>query len=155
MILGMNSDCYTCELTRNRDKGNAPLWDNIYRTDYWDVVHSYNTTLRGWMVLVSRRHIEAIDEMTEAESTELGLLLQRVSQALKNVVGCQKTYVLQFAEHLRHPHVHFHVTPRMADQPQEMHSYRIMNHLGASEAKRVPEAEMNRISQQIRDFLTT
>ncbi|MEM7111155.1 MAG: HIT family protein [Chloroflexota bacterium] len=146
-------DCYTCELSANRDSDEAPLWDNIYRTAHWDVVHSYNTRLPGWMVLISRRHIEAIDEMTPAEATELGLLLQRVSHALKQVVQCQKTYVLQFAEHPKHPHVHFHVTPKMAEQPYEMRSYRIMGYLGASEAERVSEAEMNRIGAQIRAIL--
>src|SRR5690349_2890677 len=56
--------CHTCDLLKRRDEGNAPLWDCIYRTPYWDVVHSYNTALPGWLVLVARRHIAAIAELT-------------------------------------------------------------------------------------------
>ena len=52
--------CQTCELIARRDAGIAPLWDCIHRTAYWDIVHSYNTALPGWLVLVARRHIEAV-----------------------------------------------------------------------------------------------
>ena len=40
--------CKTCELTARRDRGEAPLWDNILRTPLWDVVHNYETSLPGW-----------------------------------------------------------------------------------------------------------
>lgn len=142
--------CYTCELTRQRDAGTAPLWDNIWRTDHWDVVHAYNTTLPGWLVLVARRHVEAVAELTEAEAVELGLLQQRVSALLAEATGCVKTYIVQFAEAKEHPHVHFHVVPRMADQPEAYRSTKVFGYLGASEAERVPEADMNAIAAEIR-----
>jgi diadenosine tetraphosphate (Ap4A) HIT family hydrolase len=147
-------DCHTCELTAQRDKGEAPLWDNIFRTRYWDVVHSYNTSLPGWLVLVARRHIAAIDEMSEAEAAELGSLLRQVSLSLKQVTGCLKTYVMQFAEHPRHPHVHFHVVPRMKDQPDSHRGPQIMNYLEVAEDEYVDEATMNALGEQIRQTLT-
>src|SRR5206468_2831802 len=112
-------NCKTCELLTRRDAGLAPAWDNIHRTRYWDVVHCYNTALPGWLVLVCRRHVEAVHELTDEEVVELGILLRRVSQALRDATGCVKTYVVQFAEAEGHSHVHFHVVPRMADQPAE------------------------------------
>ncbi len=93
--------CQTCELIRRRDAGAAPLWDNIYRTPHWDVAHAFNTALPGWIVIVARRHIEAIDQLSEAEVIELGILLRRVSAALSEATGCIKTYVMQFAELVR------------------------------------------------------
>lgn len=146
--------CYTCELTRQRDAGTAPLWDCIWRTAHWDVVHAYNTSLPGWLVLVARRHIEAVAELTEAEAIELGLLQQRVSLLLGEVTGCVKTYIIQFAEAKEHPHVHFHVVPRMADQPEAYRSTNIFSYLGVPEAERVPEADMNAIAQQIQRGLS-
>jgi diadenosine tetraphosphate (Ap4A) HIT family hydrolase len=74
------------------------LWDCILRAEYWDLVHRYNTALPGWLVLVARRHVKAIDELTDEEAAELRLLLQRASAALREVVGCANTYVVQFAE---------------------------------------------------------
>lgn len=145
--------CYTCELTARRDAGQAPLWDCIHRTRYWDVVHSYNTALSGWLVLVIRRHIEAIDEMTEDEAVELGILIRRVSVALKETTGCVKTYVIQFAEMSEHPHVHFHIVPRMADQPEERRSTKIFGYLGVPTEERVSSEEMDEIAAKIQVLL--
>lgn len=140
-------------MTARRDEGQAPLWDSIHRTQYWDLVHSYNTALPGWLVLVIRRHIEAIDEMTEAEAVELGILIRQVSKVLKELTGCIKTYVIQFAEAVEHPHVHFHVVPRMADQPEERRSTKIFSYLGVPVEERVSSDEMNLIAAKAQDIL--
>lgn len=147
------NDCHTCELLQLREGGQAALWDNIHRTPYWDVVHAFNTSLPGWLVLVARRHIAAIDEMTEEEALELGSLIRRVSVVLKAQTGCSKTYVAQFAEAARHHHVHFHVVPRMPDQPDEYKGPNIFKYLGVSEAERVSEAVMNQIALEVRQAL--
>jgi diadenosine tetraphosphate (Ap4A) HIT family hydrolase len=117
------------------------------------VVHSYNTALPGWLVLVIRRHIGAIDEMTEDEAVELGSLIRRVSVALKEVTGCVKTYVIQFAEMAEHPHVHFHIVPRMADQPEERRSTKIFRYLGVPVEERVSSAKMNEIAVKVQHIL--
>jgi len=147
------SYCKTCELTSARDSGKAPLWDCIYRANYWDVAHAYNTALTGWLVLVARRHVAAIDELTPEEAAELGQLLRLVSVALKEATGCQKTYVVQFAEHPEHPHVHFHLIPRMANLPEEMRGPRIFAYLGVAEEERVSETVMNGIAKKVRHVL--
>lgn len=89
--------CLTCDLIAHRDRGEAPLWDSILRAASWDLVHSYNTALPGWLVLVARRHVEAIDELTDEEAAELGVLLRQTWAALRHTTGCVKTYVCQFA----------------------------------------------------------
>jgi len=147
------NDCSTCELLSRRDEGQAPLWNSIHRTEYWDVVHSYNTALPGWLVLVIRRHIESLDQMTDGEAKELGMLIRKTSVALKTITGCLKTYVIQFAEAKEHPHVHFHIIPRMADQPENRKSIFIFGYLGVEEEERVSEEEMDEIGRQVRPFL--
>ena len=150
-----NDSCLTCDLIARRDAGDAPLWDSIHRTAHWDVVHSYNTSLPGWLVLVARRHVAAIDELTDEEAAELGLLLRRVSAALRVVTGCLKTYVVQFAEQAEHPHVHFHVIPRMADQPAERRGPAVFGYLGVPEGERVSEERMNAIAAEVRRLLAS
>jgi len=145
--------CKTCELIARRDGGGAPPWDSILRTPYWDVVHNYDTSLPGWLCLVVRRHLASIDELSETEAVELGQLIQRTSAALKQVVGCVKTYVLQFAEHEEHRHVHFHVVPRMGDQPEDRKSTKIFGYLGVPPEQRVGDDEMNEISAKVRELL--
>lgn len=87
--------CFTCELIARRDAGTAPLWDNIHHTRSWNVGHSKITSLPGWLVLAAHRHIEAIDELTDDEAAELGLLLRYASAAMREVVGCFMNYVVR------------------------------------------------------------
>jgi diadenosine tetraphosphate (Ap4A) HIT family hydrolase len=143
------AECHTCELIKRRDSGDAPLWDCIVRTEYWDVAHAYNTSLLGWLVLIARRHIAAIDEMTDEEAIEMGRLVRRVSLVLKAETGCLKTYVVQFAEAQGHAHVHFHIIPCMPDQPAEVKGPRIFKYLGVSETEQVSEAAMNALALEI------
>ena len=145
--------CFTCELVSRRDANTAPPWDAIWRTAHWDVVHSYNTRLLGWLVLVSRRHISALHEMNSAESSELGTLIQQTSIALKQTVHCDKTYVMQFAEDAEHPHVHFHIVPRMPNQPDEYKATNVFNYLVEDLELRVSEDKMNQLATQIRSIL--
>ena len=145
--------CLTCERMSLRDHDAAPPWDNIYRTPHWDLVHAYNSSLPGWLVLVARRHVEAIDELTEEEAAELGVLLRRASVALREITGCVKTYVAQFAEQAEHPHVHFHVVPRLAAQPDDRRGPRVFGFLGVPDEERVSEEKMNEIAARVRTLM--
>ena len=145
--------CHSCERIVVRDQGDAPPWDSIYRSDYWDLVHAYNTSWLGWLVLVLCRHAEAIADLTPGEARELGVLLQQVSQALKKQTGCSKTYVMQFAESASHPHVHFHVVPRLPGQAPEDISYKVLRHLGVPLAEQHSESELNTFVEGVRRHL--
>lgn len=149
----MLATCLSCQLMERRLAGNAPPWDDIYRGEYWCVVHSYNSALLGWLVLIPYRHIEAIDELSEVEAIELGKLLQRTSLALKQTTGCLKTYVMQFAEHKEHPHVHFHVVARMSDQPEERKGAKIFGYATPTPEEQVRETQMNELAFRIRALL--
>jgi diadenosine tetraphosphate (Ap4A) HIT family hydrolase len=145
--------CKACELVARRDKGMAPVWDCIFRAQFWDVVHCNETALLGWTVIVARRHMGSLDELTQAEAMELGILLRKVSMALKEIVQCAKTYVMQFAESEGFHHVHFHVVPRMADLPEDHRSVKIFKLLGVSEEERVSGESLNEFSLKLRRFL--
>ena len=92
------SDCMTCELIAARDDGRAPPWDRIRRTAHWDVVHAFDTSIEGWIVVVARNHVASVAELEYEAAVELGPLLRNLSRALVATVGCTKTYVVQFAE---------------------------------------------------------
>jgi diadenosine tetraphosphate (Ap4A) HIT family hydrolase len=71
----------------------------------------FGTAQSGWLVVLPRRHVLALDEMSHAEAAALGPLLRAVTAALREVTGCAKTYVALFAEAEGFGHVHFHVVP--------------------------------------------
>jgi diadenosine tetraphosphate (Ap4A) HIT family hydrolase len=105
------------------------------------------------LVLVARRHIAAAAEMTDDEAAELGPLVQSVSRALGAVVGCERTYVVLFAESLAHRHVHVHVIPRRADMPDEIQGPRVFSQLGVPPERRVPEPRMAELAVELRAAL--
>lgn len=117
-------------------------------------MHAFGTAVEGWLVLVLRRHVTAVADLTDDEAAELGFLIRDVSRALQRVLDCPKTYVAQFAEHPQHPHVHVHVIPRAGDLPRDRQGPRIFTELGADDHL-VTEARMNDIAERVRQELPT
>jgi diadenosine tetraphosphate (Ap4A) HIT family hydrolase len=143
--------CVTCELTAKRHE--MPLCERIFETEHWRVVHAFNTSLPGWLVVIAKRHVASFAELTEAEALEFGQFLHSVSRALQEVTGAVKTYTILFAEHPEHPHVHFHVIPRAADMPELERSKNVFQHLGVSEDKTVPLTERVALSEKLQAVL--
>jgi diadenosine tetraphosphate (Ap4A) HIT family hydrolase len=144
------SDCLPC---RNTAATELPVRERIAQTEHWRVAHAFNSGLPGWLVLVPTVHITSLTELSEAAAAELGPMLQGLSHALQGVVGCAKTYVILLAEAEGFGHVHVHVIPRMADQPDELRGPRIFAMLGLPPEECVGAAEMDRLGQAIRDQL--
>jgi diadenosine tetraphosphate (Ap4A) HIT family hydrolase len=141
------TDCYTCAQTAaGRD---APPWQRIAADDHWRVAHAFNTAVPGWLVLVPRRHVTALAELTDTEADSLGNWQVRLSRALSRVLGCQKTYVAQFAEADGFAHVHFHIVPRPPDLARELRGPRIFQLLGVADEAQVGEDEMNRLAAEL------
>ena len=98
---------------------------------HWRVAHAFNTALPGWLVLLPRRHVTAVHDLTNAEASALGTWQVSLSQALRSITGCAKTYIDQFAEAEGFAHVHFHIVPRTAELPQEQRGPRVFELLRA------------------------
>jgi diadenosine tetraphosphate (Ap4A) HIT family hydrolase len=117
------------------------------------VVHADNTSLEGWLVLVLRRHVLAVADLTRDEAAALGPLITKVSNALRTLVECEQTYVALFAEHPQHRHVHVHVVPRAADLPEELQGPSVFRFLGGDRERWVSEARMSALATTLRPLL--
>ncbi|HEY2074911.1 MAG TPA: HIT domain-containing protein [Streptosporangiaceae bacterium] len=127
------TDCYTCAQDAELRAGRAPLRERIAADELWRVAHAFNSAIPGWLVLIPRRHVTSLAELTEAEAAALGSWQVRMSRAQQTVLGCQKTYVAQFAEAEGFSHVHFHIVPRQADLARELRGPRIFQLLGPAD----------------------
>ncbi|MGW3607967.1 HIT family protein [Micromonospora sp. NPDC005161] len=141
-------DCYTCHNTQQF--GTLPARELVAADEHWRIAHAFETALPGWLVLVPRRHVDSIADLTDAEAASLGTWQVRLSRALRIVTGCAKTYVVQFAEKEGFAHVHFHVVPRMPDLPDDRRGPRIFAYLGASEEQRVNEQQQDELATELR-----
>lgn len=120
---------------------------------FWRAGHAFGSAVPGWLVLLPRRHVISIAELSEAESASLGTWQVRLSQALHNVLGCEKTYVAQFAEAEGFAHVHFHIVPRPANLPDEFRGPRVFQLLGPSASPHVDERQMDDVAAKLANEL--
>lgn len=145
------TDCYACD--HDPAVATVPLWERIDVSERWLVAHAFNSSLPGWLVVLPRRHVLTVADLTEAEATELGSLLRRVSRALVEVTGCVKTYVALFAEAEGFAHLHAHVVPRHADQPADRHGPQVFAYLGAPPGERFEGPDRNDLARRLSDAI--
>ena len=146
----LSVDCYTCAQEAEADR--LPPREFIAADNHWRVAHAFGTGLEGWLVLCPRRHVTSISELNDAEAQSLGIWQVRLSRALHEVLGCQKTYVAQFAEAEGFSHVHFHVVPRPLNLPRELRGPRIFQMMGP-DVPPVTEQRMDEIARGLRNYL--
>ena len=113
--------CYACTAAAP----DALLRERIVRERGWRLAHDFKSSLEGWLILAPLRHVRGLHELSAEEAVAMGDLLRRASLALRAVTGCEKTYVMLFAEAEGFEHLHLHVVPRMADQPEDRRGPRV------------------------------
>jgi diadenosine tetraphosphate (Ap4A) HIT family hydrolase len=145
------AQCYTC--VQDARGADAPVRERIASDEFWRAAHAFNSALPGWLVLVPRRHVTSLADLTDPEAASLGCWQVRMSRALQQVVGCQKTYLVQFAEADGFSHVHFHVIPRQADLPPELRGPRVFQLLGAADRPHVSNEQVAEISSALASVL--
>ena len=142
-------ECYTCRsISGERRISPGPT---IYAGQYWLIEHAYPVGMKGWLVLVLKRHVEALHDLTREEFVELGELQARTAKVLREEFDCEKEYAicLAEAEHFRHIHVHLVAKPR--DLPDDLKGAKIFALLKVEENKAVPRDEIVRLCACLRD----
>ncbi|MEU8024688.1 HIT family protein [Micromonospora haikouensis] len=145
------SSCLSC--TQNSEETNRRPENWIAFDDHWRVSHAVGAAVAGWLVLVPRRHVVTIADLTDEEAVALGTWQIRLSRALHTVTGCAKTYVAQFAELAGFEHVHFHVVPRADGLPHQFQGPRVFRLLGKPDQPAVTPAEVTRVSAAVHSYL--
>lgn len=139
--------CYSCDW---RVHPAPPPREDILHTDHWRVALAFNSTLPGWVVMQPARHVTSFTELSPEAADELGGLVHRLSLALESVTGCAKTYLMQFSEQEGFSHLHPHLVPRMADQPESARGPRVFAYLTDDETRWIPEPERDAIALRLR-----
>lgn len=141
-------DCYPCRWNAVLDE--LPPRERIVVHDGWRLVHAFNTSLPGWLVVVPLRHVESFAELSRDEAAAFARLARASSRALEDVVGCAKTYVMLIGEEKGFAHLHAHVVPRMPDIPDDLKGTFVFRLLGVPEQEWVSEDERDRLAQELR-----
>ncbi|MFD8568853.1 HIT family protein [Streptomyces sp. NPDC057694] len=145
------SVCYACANEARFD--DLPPRERVAHDAHWRVAHSFTSALPGWLVLLPRRHVTAVHDLSDAEATTLGGWQVGVSRALRAVTGCAKTYVVQFAEAEGFAHVHFHIVPRQAGLSAARRGPGVFELLHRPTRERVSAQEADRLALALRAHL--
>ena len=132
---------------------DLPARERVHVEGGWRIALAFNSSLPGWLVLIPMRHVTAFHDLTRVESEEFGLLARRASIALQQVTGCEKTYLMLFAEAEGFDHLHVHLVPRMPDQPEQVRGPRVFGHLEEDRDRWLPEAEQDALAVELRSAL--
>lgn len=102
-------NCLTCQF----NKGITTPGGIVFQTKHWLCDHSFDTPLPGFLILKTRRHVESFAYLTQEEACEFGIVLFKLTKALKQVLHPEKIYILKFGEVVKH--LHFWLIPRTTE----------------------------------------
>jgi len=111
-------ECWTCR-SNSGEKRISP-GPAIFEGVYWLVEHAYPVKIIGWIVIVLKRHAEALHELTTEEFAELAQIQARLIALLHEELQCEKEYVSCYAEMEHFRHIHFHVFAKPSDLSDEL-----------------------------------
>ena len=143
--------CYACQ--SDPAVATVPVEERIHVDEHWRVAHSFNSSLPGWLVVLPRRHVLSVADLSEAEAATFGSLLRQVSRALVEVTGCVKTYVAVFAEADGFAHLHAHVVPRHTDLPADRRGPAVFAHLGVPPEEQFAGADREDLARRLSDAI--
>ena len=146
------SGCFSCERNAG-DPEQLPQRERVYDDGLWRVAHALSSSLAGWMCAITRRHLTSISELSPAEASALGPLVQRLSAALEATTGATKCYILFFAEAPGFEHLHIHIVPRLKDLPPERIGPGVIAYLNEPPERWIPATEMDSISGKITEAM--
>ncbi len=139
-------NCLTClNLSGERRISPGPI---IYEGAHWLVDHAYPTTHLGWLVILPKRHIEALHELTREEFQELAEIEYKLVQVMHTDLSIQKEYLICFAEGEGFHHVHIHVVPRPFNLPTHLKGPRIFELLKVDEAHAIPAQQLTAFCEE-------
>ncbi|MEI4804256.1 MULTISPECIES: HIT family protein [unclassified Bacillus (in: firmicutes)] len=115
-----DQNCFICQ----KHEGNISVPGGvIYEDDFVYVGHVYweeEETYLGYLMIDTKRHTPGLAELSEKEAQAFGLIVSRVSRALKECEGAEHIYAFVSGNGV--PHMHMHLIPRYPNTPKEFWS---------------------------------
>ena len=129
-------ECHSCRsISGEKRISPGPF---IYEGVYWLVDHAYPTSHLGWLVIVLKRHAEALHDLSHAEFAELAEIQYKLAQVMHQDARVEKEYMMLFAEAPGFSHIHIHFVPRPKNLPARLKGPAIFKKLKARKAHIVP-----------------
>ena len=146
-----DENCISCRVVRGKVRlSEVP---RILETKHWVIEHGASVSIRGWLVLVLKRHCTAVHDLTEEEIVEFARIARIISQGLHAILKTEKEYVIQFSEGVGFPHLHIHIIARLPKWPKRLRGPRVMKAMGADVKGKLTKEEVTPLALEIREYL--
>lgn len=106
--------CPFCAIVERDD----PDVREVYRDEEAVAFFPTEPAVLGHTLVIPRRHVPVVWELSEAEAKHLGLLISRMSRVIVETVNAEGLNIIQSNGETATqsvPHVHFHLVPRWSD----------------------------------------
>ena len=145
-----DAKCYVCCKQRGLEliPGGALYEDELVYASHAQIGPGHDAAYLGYLMAEPRRHVPGLAELTDEEAQALGLLVARLSRALKAVLNAEHVYTFVLGD--RVPHLHVHVVPRYPGAPREYWGARVDEW---PDAPRGGPQEIATLCAQLRAFL--
>jgi diadenosine tetraphosphate (Ap4A) HIT family hydrolase len=144
------ADCFICQ--KHRGEINIP-GGAIYEDHLVYAGHAFSeqeSAYPGYLIAELKRHAPGLAEQTNEEAQALGLLVARLSRALKASENAEHVYLFVIGHHV--PHLHLHLVPRYPGTP---HAYWGAHINEWPDAPRGDATEITAVCERLRSWLTT
>jgi diadenosine tetraphosphate (Ap4A) HIT family hydrolase len=145
-------ECLVCK-SNSGEKRISP-GPTIYEGKYWLVEHAYPTKVKGWLVIVLKRHAVSLHELREEEFTELGKIEFTIIKLLHSTLHSEKEYVSCYAEKGEFSHIHFHIFAKPSDLAKEYLGTNSFKFINISEDEAIPRKEIALLCNILREKMT-
>ena len=117
------ADCFICQKHRGEIAlpGGAIYEDHLVYAGH--VRADQGVVYLGHLMIDLKRHAPGLAELTNEEAQALGVLVARLSRALKASEDAEHVYLFVFGDQV--PHLHLHLIPRYPGTPKEYWGVRI------------------------------
>lgn len=128
----MSSSCAVCDSLKNV----TPIWeDDLWHVRHLDPPHG----LPGWMLLVTKRHVQGPAHFSDEEARRFGPTLRHLEKTLEEVSGALRIYTAALGE--SSPHFHAHMVPRYATMPKDAKAWGVFDLQRAAQAGEIAADE--------------
>jgi diadenosine tetraphosphate (Ap4A) HIT family hydrolase len=141
-------ECLVCK-SNSGEKRISPGC-TIFDGEYWNVEHAYPVKVKGWLVIVLKRHAEALHEITQNEFLELAKIQSKITCLLYAELNCEKEYISCYAEAEHFYHIHFHIFAKPHDLPVELRGRKSFALLNPIETEIISKNEIIIFCAQLR-----
>jgi histidine triad (HIT) family protein len=115
--------CLFCAIQRGHrpPTGGAVYEDDLVYAHHWQ--DEDGPTYLGHVMVETKRHTPDFADLTPAEAQAIGLLITRLSSAMKRCTDAEKVYAVFYGEVT--PHLHVHLTARYPNTPPHYLRWRV------------------------------